>query len=67
MNQSSISSEAPWKRKLAFASAQAQAADFAGVQNICAQMALDHGDDPLALLDIGALLLNVGFIISGRH
>ena len=67
MNQSSISSEAPWKRKLAFASAQAQAADFAGVQNICAQMALDHGDDPLALLDIGVLLLNVGFISSGRH
>ena len=67
MNQSSISSEAPWKRKLAFASAQAQAADFEGVQNICAQMAHDHGDDPAALLDIGVLLLNVGFISSARH
>ena len=66
MNPSSISPEAPWKRKLALASAQAQAADFAGVQNTCAQMAQDHGDDPTALLDMGALLLNVGFISSAR-
>jgi protein O-GlcNAc transferase len=62
MNQTLNSSTPPWQGLLTQAHAQAQAADFKSMQNTCASIAHNHGDDALALLDVGVVLLNFGFV-----
>ena len=62
MNHPSNSFAPPWKGLLTQAHAQAQAADFQGLQETCGWISRLHGDDALALLDVGALLLNFGFV-----
>lgn len=57
----------PWKTQLAQAYAQAQVADFEGMQSTCGHITEAHPDDALAMLDVGALLLNFGFIQGARH
>ena len=57
----------PWKNQLALAYAQAQQADFDGMRATCAQIITAHHHDVLAQLDVGALLLNFGYIHDARH
>lgn len=57
----------PWKTKLELALAQAQAADFQGMRSTCDQITADHQDSELAMLDVGALLLNFGYIQCARN
>lgn len=56
-----------WKSKLALALSQAQAADFAGMRSTCRQITDAHPDDALAMLDVGALLINFGYIQGARN
>jgi hypothetical protein len=66
MNPSPSYSTTPWINQLAQAYSRVQAVDFIGVQKICAQIIYEYKDNPIALLDVGSLLLNIGFISNAR-
>lgn len=52
----------PWQSELAQAYSKAQDNDFPRFKAACAQIATEYGDNVSALLDVGALLLNFGFV-----
>lgn len=52
----------PWKNILAMAHHHAQSADFHSMRALCEQVALNYRDHVLALLDVGVLWFNFGFI-----
>lgn len=66
MNPSLNANTPPWKTDLALAQAQAQAADFKSMRTTCERITDAHNHEAAALLDVGALLLNFGFISDAR-
>ena len=66
MNPSLNANTPPWKTDLALAQAQAQAADFKNMHTTCERITDAHKHEAAALLDVGALLLNFGFISDAR-
>jgi predicted O-linked N-acetylglucosamine transferase (SPINDLY family) len=66
VKKTTLTFTAPWKTLLAQAQTRAQSADFTGAQGICKQIASEFDGNPIALLDVGALLLSVGFISNAR-
>jgi len=67
MHQASNSSKPLWISDLAKASAKAQVADFASMRDTCALIAEQYGQDASALVDVGTLLLNFGYINDARN
>ena len=66
MQQASNSSKLLWKSDLVKAYAKAQVADFASMRETCAHIAEQYGHDASALVDVGTLLLNFGYISDAR-
>jgi protein O-GlcNAc transferase len=66
MNSSPHPQPAHWKPQLALAVQKAQTADFMGAQWICEHILREHSHDVNALLDVGALWMNFGFISQAR-
>ena len=56
----------PWQSSLGFAQSQAQAAHFPEMLGTCQQIVEAHSGDANALLDVGALLLNFGYLARAR-
>jgi predicted O-linked N-acetylglucosamine transferase (SPINDLY family) len=56
----------PWQSSLSLAQSQAQAAHFNEMLATCQQILEAHNGDTKALLDIGALLLNFGYLTRSR-
>jgi len=52
----------PWQSSLSMAQSQAQAAHFPEMLGTCQQIIEAHSDDANALLDVGVLLLNFGYL-----
>ena len=55
-------SQRPWQSSLSMAQSQAQAAHFPEMLGTCQQIIEAHSDDANALLDVGVLLLNFGYL-----
>jgi predicted O-linked N-acetylglucosamine transferase (SPINDLY family) len=62
MNSQFVNGMRPWKTLLAMATSQANSADFISMNATFEQIIAEHPDNPAALLDVGTLLLNFGFI-----
>ena len=62
MNTQVVDGMPPWKTLLAMAISQANSADFIRMMATCEKIIAEHPKDPAAGLDVGALLLNYGFI-----
>jgi len=62
MNTQLVDGMPPWKTLLAMAISQANSADFIRMMATCEKIIAEHTEDPAAVLDVGALLLNFGFI-----
>ena len=56
----------PWQSSLNLAQYQAQAAHFPEMLGTCQQIVEAHSGDANALLDVGALLLNFGYLARTR-
>lgn len=56
----------PWQSSLSLAQSQAQVAHFPEMLITCQQIVEVHSGDANALLDVGALLLNFGYIARAR-
>ena len=56
-----------WRSVLEQAQAHAQAGRFVPMQALCQDLTQAHSDDAPALLDIGTLLLNFGFLTRASH
>ena len=56
----------PWQSSLSLAQSQAQAAHFPEMLGTCQQIVEVHSGDANALLDVGALLLNFGYLARAR-
>ena len=56
----------PWLARLAEAQALAAQARFDACLSTCQQIAVAHGDDPDALLSVGALLSGFGFLAAAE-
>ena len=56
----------PWQSSLSLAQSQAQAAHFPEMLGTCQQIVEAHSGDANALLDVGALLLNFGYLARAR-
>ena len=66
MNTQLFDGMPPWKTLLAMGISQANSADFIKMVAICEKIIAEHPDDPAALLDVGTLLLNFGFISRAK-
>lgn len=62
MNTQLVDGMPPWKTLLATAISEANSADFIRMMATCEKIIAEHPDNPAALLDVGILLLNFGFI-----
>ena len=62
MNTQLVDGMPPWRTLLAMAISQANSADFIRMVATCETIIAEHPEDPAAGLDVGALLLNYGFI-----
>ena len=56
----------PWQSSLSLAQSQAQVAHFPEMLGTCQQIVEVHSGDANALLDVGALLLNFGYLARAR-
>ena len=56
----------PWQSSLNLAQSQAQAAHFPEMLGTCQQIVEAHSGDANALLDVGVLLLNFGYLARAR-
>ena len=56
----------PWQSSLNLAQSQAQVAHFPEMLGTCQQIVEVHSGDANALLDVGALLLNFGYLARAR-
>ena len=56
----------PWQSSLSLAQSQAQVALFPEMLGTCQQIVEVHSGDANALLDVGALLLNFGYLARAR-
>jgi len=56
-----------WQTDLSLAQSQAQSAHFPEMLGACQQIVAAHSDDANALLDVGALLLNFGYLARARE
>jgi protein O-GlcNAc transferase len=57
----------PWQSSLSLAQSQAQAANFPEMLGTCQQIVEAHSGDANALLDVGVLLLNFGYLARSRE
>ena len=55
-----------WQNSLTLAQSQAQSAQFPEMLVTCEQIVADHSGDANALLDVGSLLLNFGYLTRAR-
>ena len=55
-----------WQSSLSLAQSQAQAALFPDMLGTCQQILAAHSGDVNALLDVGVLLLNFGYLARAR-
>ena len=56
----------PWQSSLSLAQSQAQAAHFPEMLGTCQQIVEAHSGEANALLDVGVLLLNFGYLARAR-
>jgi protein O-GlcNAc transferase len=56
-----------WQTGLTLAQSQAQSAHFPEMLGTCQEIVAAHSDDANALLDVGALLLNFGYLARARE
>jgi len=56
-----------WQTGLSLAQSQAQAALFPDMLGTCQQILVAHSGDVNALLDVGVLLLNFGYLARARN
>jgi predicted O-linked N-acetylglucosamine transferase (SPINDLY family) len=56
-----------WQSSLSLAQSQAQAAHFPEMLGTCQQILATHSGDANALLDVGVLLLNFGYLARARE